>query len=476
VTASRIFLWAALLALAGLATSANAERSEPERPKFENLPFEEDWSVLRDRNERELLDPIKYIPFDDAGRFWLSGGGQLRGRIELWSNYQYGQSTPDVDDSYFLTRIRFHTDLHLTQYFRVFAEFKSALSTRRTLTGGRRNTDVDTADLQNAFAELKLPLAEVDLGIVGGRRELQFGAQRLVSPLDWANVRRTFLLGMAYARGETWDASGFWSQPVVVDKHDFNERDKDTQFYGIYTNFDLPKHGTSVNSLGLDVYWLALQFETARASNGSQGPGTRHTIGGRLFGDIPATPLNFDLEAAAQVGNVGIDDILAGMVSAKATWPFSDTLFSPAVYLGYDWASGDSGAGGKVGTFDQLYPLGHAYLGLIDSVARQNIHSVQSGVRIKPFEKALLEMTWLAFWLEDVNDALYDAGGSVIRLDPTASSSFVGGEVDITFKYPLFRGIDTLVGYSHFFAGQFLSDSGPDDDVDFGYLQIQYTF
>ena len=471
MTAWRIRRLAALLAFMALATPASAERDEPARPKFDNLPFNEDWSVLRDRSDHELLDPIKYIPFDDAGRFWLSLGGQLRGRIEMWSNFQYGQSTPDVDDSYFLTRIRFHTDLHLTRYLRIFAEFKSALSTSRTLTGGRRSVNVDTAGLLNAFAELKLPLGDLDLGVVGGRRELQFGVQRLVSPLDWANARRTFMVGMAYARGETWEGSGFWSQPVTVEKHDFNERDKDTQFYGIYTTFQLP-----VDGMGMDVYWLALQFETARASNGTLGPGDRHTIGGRLFGDIPATPLKLDLEAAAQVGKVGVNDILAGMLSVKATWPFPDTLFRPAAYLGYDWASGDSGTGGKVGTFDQLYPLGHAYLGLIDSVARQNIHSVQAGVSVRPLSRGVLEMTWLVFWLEDVNDALYDAGGAVIRLDPTASSSFVGGEVDLTFKYPLARGLDTLVGYSHFFTGQYLSDSGPDDDVDFGYLQIQYTF
>jgi len=33
-----------------------------------------------------------------------------------------------------------------------------------------------------------------------------------------------------------------------------------------------------------------------------------------------------------------------------------------------------------------------------------------------------------------------------------------------------------LVGYSHFFAGPFIDDSGRDQDIDFGYLQGQYTF
>ena len=32
-----------------------------------------------------------------------------------------------------------------------------------------------------------------------------------------------------------------------------------------------------------------------------------------------------------------------------------------------------------------------------------------------------------------------------------------------------------MLGYSHFFAGDFIDQSGPDEDIDFGYLSFQYT-
>ena len=464
-----------VIAVAQPLLAAVAWSSAPaERPKFKNLPYEEDWSVLREGGGDELLDPIKYIPFDEDGDFWMSFGGQLRGRLEIWRSFNFGTTTP-ADDTFFLTRIRFHTDLHLTKFVRVFAEFKSALSTERILAGGRRTVDVDTAALQNAFMELKLPLENVDLSVMGGRRELQFGVQRLVSPLDWANARRTFDGGSGHARGDTWEATGFWSLPVIVDKYDFNGHDDSTPFYGIYSAFDLPW-----DDLRMELYWLGLSFDAERTNptNPFGGPGSRHTIGTRIFGDIPHTPLRFDLEGGAQVGDAGSSDILAGMVSMMFTWPFADVLFEPAVFLGYDWASGDSGPGGNIGTFDQLFPLGHAYLGLIDVTARQNIQVVQGGAQFSPFNKTLFKMNWLAFWLVDVNDSLYAVGGGAVAPpNPTATSDYVGTEVDLTFTYDFGHGLTTLVGYSHFFTGKYISQTlSADEDQDFGYISLQYTF
>ena len=108
------------------------------RPAFHNLRYEEDWSVLRgDVEAKDVLDPIKSIPFDEEGRFWLSLGGQLRGRLEVWHGFLFGASTPESDDVFFLGRLRLHADLHLTRYFRAFTEFKSAFMSDRALQGGR---------------------------------------------------------------------------------------------------------------------------------------------------------------------------------------------------------------------------------------------------------------------------------------------------------------------------------------------------
>ena len=55
-----------------------------------------------------------------------------------------------------------------------------------------------------------------------GRQELGFGRQRLVSPLDWANARRTFDGLTLEWLGEDWHTTGFVNRPVKVRAADWN--------------------------------------------------------------------------------------------------------------------------------------------------------------------------------------------------------------------------------------------------------------
>jgi hypothetical protein len=72
---------------------------------------------------------------------WLSIGGQARAREEYFRHYLFGSSEPEDTDAYLLLRFRLNADLHVTPYFRMFAECKRALSLDRDLAGaGRRRT------------------------------------------------------------------------------------------------------------------------------------------------------------------------------------------------------------------------------------------------------------------------------------------------------------------------------------------------
>ena len=83
--------------------------------------------------------------------------------------------------------------------------------------------DVDHLDVQNAFVDLNLPLGDdADLTLRGGRQELLFGAQRLVSPLDWANTRRTFDGASAILSMGDWKHTLFWTHPVLIDNDSKN--------------------------------------------------------------------------------------------------------------------------------------------------------------------------------------------------------------------------------------------------------------
>ncbi len=449
--------------------------SELKRPAYQILRFNEDWSTLKgvDRSKTgDFWDLLKFIPITQDRNVWLSLGGQVRERVEYFGQYLFGtKGAPEQSDGYLLSRFRLSADLHITPYFRVFGEGKSSLSTDRELLGGRSNAFVDTIDLQNGFADVMIPLGnQASVTLRGGRQELLFGAQRLVGPSDYTNVRRTFDGGGAIIRVRDWTVTPFWAEFVVVDKHSFNESTSDQKLFGVYGTGSL--HFLPVN---LDLYWLGVNNATA-AFNGSTGREHRHTLGGRIWGKIGATGLDFEVEGAAQIGTVGNQDIAASMFTAIFGYSPPIASLSPRVYLEFDYASGDSKPGGNVGTYNQLYPTGHSFLGYIDYIGRQNIISPSAGLTLSPFRGLSLSLQHYFFWRDSDRDALYNKSGGVLRPGTTTTARYVGAETDLLATYSFSRHVLGYGGYSHFFTGDFIKKTGPDKDSNFFYAAIQYTF
>ncbi len=443
-------------------------------PKFQFLRQNENWLVLRDAPDsaREgFLNQIKYVPLNDDGSIWASFGGHMRGRVENWENFGFG-APANNDETFALWRLLVHGDLHFGKNARVFVEGISALSTDRDLPGGRRTLDVDELDIQQAFADFSFDINDsTRVTLRAGRQAFSFGAQRLVSPLPWANSLRSWDGVTAIINVSGWTVTGFWTQFAPVQKFSFNDPDSGTQFFGVYATGALG----FVKGMNADVYVLGLHRDTA-AFNGTAGREERYTIGGRIFGKTLGGALDYDLEGAFQIGEVGAGDVSAFMVAAQVGYTLADVATKPRLHLGFDYASGDDSPGGDVETFNQLFPLGHAFFGYIDTVGRQNIIDVSSGVTIKPTKKLTVRGDAHFFWRASDSDALFNAGGGVARASAPGASSFVGVELDLTVQYAISRHASGLLGYSRFFAGDFIDDTGANDDIGFLYAQLQYTF
>lgn len=442
------------------------------RPGFQTLRYEEDWSFLAQvpKEEQQPLDALKYIPLGSNDSFWLSLGGQARLRFENWSNFVFSPAAAN-DDDYWLVRLRAHADLHLGDYLRLFVEGKSAHAPERTLPGGRRTLDVDELAAQNAFVELRLPGdGAVNWMLRSGRQELLMGKQRLISPLDWANTRRTFDGFLGQFAIENWTIKAFWTLPVTINKYDLNKIDDDSEFFGVY------KTGTFTSiPLDMDAYLLGLHRESA-TFNAKAGYEKRYTVGLRFAGKIGQSPWAYDVEGAYQFGDIAGADISAYMLASRLDYAFQDLAGNPKAHLGFDYASGDEGAGGDVETFNQLFPLGHAYLGYMDFIGRQNIVDLTGGLSVAPHKQVTVAMTGHYFWRAHQDDALYNAGGGVVRAGSAGSSQEVGSEIDLTVKASLHKHLSAVAGYSHFFAGDFIKESGTAEDADFVHVTLQVTF
>jgi hypothetical protein len=358
--------------------------------------------------EHDFFDPLKRIRIGDD--WLLVTGGDIRLRYENQSHARLTQTESD----YTLTRLRVYSDLWYRDTFRLYGEFLGAWSTPQNLPP--LPIDRNHADLLNLFVDVKL----ADLGgnpayVRAGRQELLLGSQRLISPLDWANTRRTFQGVRGFRQTEKWDFDLFWVQPVIPNVHELDSVDNNQNFVGAWATFRPQK------TQAIDSYFLLHDNTNTVTQLGiPRGNFTRYTFGGRSVGN--RENFLFDLEAAMQLGSQNGRDVVAGMGSVGAGYNFKDAPFNPTVWAYYDYASGGNPTSGTAHTFNQHFPFGHYYLGWIDQVGRQNIHDINLHMYLYP---ANWMTTWLqfhSFWLADQRDALYNAAGVPIRRDATGRS------------------------------------------------------
>jgi hypothetical protein len=447
----------------------------PERPKYHPvLRFNEDWSHFRPVDfcdNPDWFDPIKYVPLNCSGTIWASFGGNDRIRVESWHHFNF--KPRKSSDTYFLNRLFLHGDFHFGEHFRVFAELKSAISSDRDLPGGRRSSDIDVLDFQNAFADIYFGLNKgADITIRVGRQEMLYGKERLVSPLNWANVRRTFDGGWIIIQSKNWKATGFWTTPVRVKKYEANDHSNTGEFFGIYATGAIP-----CSSHHADLYWLGRTRDFA-TFNTKSGREERHTLGMRVWGNLYCDRFSYDLEGAYQFGDLGSYDIQAFMIATEAVYQLSSCPAKPRFGVGFDYASGDNIKNeSKSKTFSHLFPLGHSFLGYIDVIGRQNILDYHTWLTCYPVEKMESTAHFHHFMRASSNDALYNASADVLFAAGAGSAKTIGSELDLTCNYKFTRHLQAELGYCHFFKGSFVRQAQDGSkDIDFLYLLTIYLF
>lgn len=443
--------------------------TEPKCPtKYHNLRFMENWRPCLCKSRCDMDDWSDRLKgMSVAGRLWMNVGGQVRFRWESWHGQGFGAAGPASDDSYMLGRFRLHADIHWGDNLRVFVEGMYADQwDEREL--GARGIDINRGDLLNAFAEWQGSIGGNSTGgIWAGRRELQYGQQRLVSPLDWANTRRTFQgAGLSWQKGGH-DVDAFWTHPVTIEADSGDDWNEDVTFAGLnYRN-------TVMNCRE----WEAYLYRLERDAVGLRVDQDRWTIGGLIDGKISNTRFDWGAEAAYQFGDMGGDDISAYMACVTFGWKPCVGNWSPRIGVGLDYASGDSDpTDGTAGTFNQLFPLAHKWLGHADVLARQNVVAARFEASAKPTDKLTLLAWFHGFWRADTADAAYGVTGAPSRLPGGNTDRALGTELDIGATYKIDRHWKAFVEWAHFFTGDYFTNTGAGEDVDAVYLGIQGTF
>jgi hypothetical protein len=414
------------------------------------------------------MDQLKNVALCESGEVWMSIGGRADSRFEAWDGFGFGATFPGNSDTFTLTRLMLHADVHFGDVARVFVEGRSAQSTDRDLPGGRRLSDVDTCDVFQAFADLSLTdVGDTSLTLRVGRQSFVLGNQRLVAPPFWGNVWNAWDGATLLVESGRWRSMAMYTEFVRVDPTGANEADPDRALYGAYVT-----RCAEQKSRGLDLYFLG-DTRPDVVVNGTAGNERRHTAGFRSFGAL-GSGFDAEVEAAWQFGRVGSSSVNAWFVSSVIGHRFESVAWQPRLFMGLDAASGDDEPGGSVGTFFPLYPSGHAYLGFADVLSRQNVLAANVGCHLRP--TSATDVSIAAHWFEqmDRDDAMYAVNGSVARTG--LGSGCVAQEIDLVVTHRLSRSTDLYFGYSKVFAGGALNGTGPTDDVDFAYAGVSVVF
>ncbi|MBK9386353.1 MAG: alginate export family protein [Planctomycetes bacterium] len=400
-------------------------------------------------------------------------GGQLRWRAESRNGYDFGSGTAIPSNHFVEQRARLHADVDFSELLRAFVQIQDT-----RLWGEEVNTVDDSADggdFHQAFLDFKkLFDAEDTLRI--GRQEISYGAQRLVSALEWTNQARAF--DGARWMGELGAAHAEVFATQLATARDAAGDVSGSEFGGTYWTLH-PIEDAKKDAL--DLYLLYLH--DAERYQGQE----RGTAGAR-YEILTKGGLYFEAEGALQFGNATTGtagaperslDIPFGEVFAyvvRAGYRMDEADWKPGITFEWNHASGDEDpADGTNERFNTLFPLAHAHNGMIDLTFWENTRNAALRFNASPSDQLDLFLDGWWFWVDEDADAVRGPNFNIPGL--AGSANFVGTEIDALARWRPTAGLSLEAGYAVLFPGEHVKDVLGDDELaHFVYVMLGLKF
>ena len=424
---------------------------------------------------------------------WLEISGEIRIRFEAFDGEDLDDTASDAlgpnvigeNDEWILTRLRLRADAHLTGSIRLFAELADARLFEEQFhqsdfPSTRNNWEQDRLDLFQGYLDLKL---QAGAHLIAGRQVLSFGSQKFMGEYDWWNTPFSFDAIRLQLRQSNWDLEVFVGQNAVND--DGNLNDTDDSFSGLPGR---PGLGTFDDDTMYGAYWVYqgwkrthLDLYTFLRDNDNQDSRV-YTLGARSLGQFQKS-YDYELEFMIQpAGRNRGRDHFAWTLSAEVGRTLWDLSGIPRLFVGYDFASGDEDpSDGKSDAFDVAYADDFSQLGKQEFFTRRNLHAAKVGLEANTQSRIQSSVVFHSFWVDQDDDRWFGRYQPFVPAEKGRDAdNHIGMELDFELRFPLDifgHEINTLIRYSHFFAGDFVQDAnGVADDAHEIVLNVHYNF
>ncbi|WP_350290674.1 alginate export family protein [uncultured Croceitalea sp.] len=452
-----------ILVLLLISSSVIAQEEEKkEAPKYSLFRATENYEYLKNEEsnpyEKDAFDPIKFIPLNSKKNVYLSIGGQIRPRLEVFSNRFW---EGEEDENFYSQRLALHSNLVLGKHIRVFGEFYHGYTSHE-----EEFVESDELNVHQAFIEFKFSVSEGDnLSMLFGRQELGFGAGRLVGFREGPNIRRSFdAARFVYAKEKT-KLQAFYGKEVRPNfgafDNDFSLFDSNASnpsLWGLYSQFKIK----GLNGLN-ELYYLGFNSNQA-TFNDVTGEETRHSLGIRRFGRI-GKRWRYNTALTYQFGDIGDSSIGAFNIDTDWHYDLINTAWKISPGLKLEYTSGDENIGdGKINSFSPLF-VNPAFYSLAATITPVNIIAIHPSVGMWPTEKLHLYAEWNFFWRASENDGLYQPPRFIRRPANGLSERGLGNQLGFQASYEFNRHLSLDLDISYFIAGEFQEASGEAENI-----------
>jgi len=320
----------------------------------------------------------------------------------------------------------------------------------------------NTVDVHQAYLKIDYFLLD-DLSLKLGRTEMAYGDQRLIGPVGWSNVGRTFD-GFVFH----YKADSFWVDAFATKQAERYSNPQssvsDDNFAGLWGE---------VTSLKLNLFLLHRNLVGARPDGAMTTVEARNTVGA-YYSNQYKSGLGTTLNVAYQFGgekNYALADPnvnIGAYLFALKVWYKLEGDLNPSVGLGVDMTSGDDNPTNDTdNAFDNLYYTGHKFRGHMDYfVGNMNagLRDIYLMAKIAPSDRWNASLTFHNFATTANYSSAVDG----------SNTTAVGNEVDLDAVYALKDNLGLGAGFGFFMPAE--DFAGSTDNGTWGYLMLQTKF